>query len=260
MSPLSQSYTDILPQQSRRVKGKYLTRQIKYDKLQAVRATKKGGNNMAPKIRISLIFAVLMAALMFSGCASQDVRMASEQTGLTKYTLAAVEAGADADYVAAKEILEKRLDEMGYEDYSISADSNGITLDIAEGNDEIISQLCKKGELYFREGAESDGEIIVSGLELTYVGVNYDTEQNNYLITLDFNEQGAEAFAEATERLVGDKIGVWLDGECIMAPSVSSKITGGKAVVTFGEQTFDEINAIAAQLKSGMLPFELKIA
>lgn len=215
---------------------------------------------MATKIRISWIFAALMAALMFSGCASQDVRMASEQAGLTKYTLVAAEAGADADYTAAKEILEKRLDEMGYEDYSVSADSSGITLDISEDNSELISQLCKKGELYFREGAEADGKIILSGLELTYVGVNYDTEQNNYLIALDFNEEGTEAFAEATERLIGDQIGVWLDGECIMAPNVAHQISGGKAVVTFGEQTFEEINAIAAQLKSGMLPFELKIA
>ncbi len=214
---------------------------------------------MTTKIRASWIFAVLMTALIFSGCASQQAR-SSEQTALPRYTLTAAEAGADVNYEEAKEILEKRLDEMGYEDYSISADSSRITLDIEEENSEIISQLCKKGELYFREGVDADGEIILSGLELTYVGVNYDTEQNNYLIALDFNEQGAEAFAEATERLIGDQIGVWLDGECIMTPNVSHQINGGKAVVTFGEEGFDEINAIAAQLKSGMLPFELKIA
>ncbi len=214
---------------------------------------------MTAKTRIVWILVALMTALMFSGCASQQSR-SSEQTALPHYTLVAAEAGADVNYEDAKEILEKRLDEMGYEDYSISADNSGITLDIEEDNSEIISQLCKKGELYFREGAEADGKIILSGLELTYVGVNYDTEQNNYLIALDLNEQGAEAFAEATERLVGDKIGVWLDGECIIAPNVSHKITHGNAVITFGEQTFEEINAIAAQLKSGMLPFELKIA
>ena len=217
---------------------------------------------MTAKMKVITVLTALTAALSLAGCASQDVRSGdqTDQAGLTKFTLVAAEAGADADYSEAKEIIEKRLDEMGYEDYSISADNSGITLDIAEDNSEIISQLCKKGELYFREGAEADGKIILSGLELIYVGVYFDTEQSNYSISLDFNEQGAEAFAEATERLTGDKIGVWLDGECIMSPNVSSKITGGKAVVTFGEQSFDEINAIAAQLKSGMLPFELKIA
>lgn len=213
---------------------------------------------MKAKIATSWIITVLLALLVFSGCASQQAR-SSDQEEMQHYTLTADTAEA-ADYEEAKAVLEKRLDEMGYENYSISADSNGITLDIAEDNSDIISQLCKKGELYFREGAEADGKIILSGLELTYVGVNYDQYENTYFIALDFNEEGAEAFAEATERLVGDKIGIWLDGECIIAPNVSNKITGGKAVVTFGEQTYDEINAIAAQLKSGMLPFELKIA
>lgn len=220
---------------------------------------------MTVKTKALHILAALMATLTLSGCASQDVRSAeqAEQVGQTeksRYTLVAAEAGADADYAAAKEIIEKRLDEMGYADYSVSADDGGITLDIAEDNGELISQLCKKGELYFREGADAEGKIVLSGNELAAVSLVFDQDMNAYCIALDFNEQGAEAFAEATERLVGEKIGVWLDGECIMAPNVSSKITGGKAVVTFGEQGFDEINAIAAQLKSGMLPFELKIA
>lgn len=223
---------------------------------------------MKAKMATSWIITVLLALLVFSGCASQEARNSeqtelnkqSEQADISSYTLVATEAGDNVDYEEAMAILEKRLDEMGYEDYSISANDSGITLDIAEDNRELISQLCKKGELYFREGTEADGEIILSGLELTYVGVNYDQYENTYFIALDFNEEGAEAFAEATERLVGDKIGVWLDGECIIAPNVSHKITHGKAVITFGEQTFDEINAIAAQLKSGMLPFELKIA
>lgn len=214
---------------------------------------------MTLKTKTLYILIVLMTALMLSGCASQQSRT-SDQTELTHYTLVAAESDTDTDYTEAKEILEKRLEEMGYEDYSVSADNSGITLDIAENNSDIISQLCKKGELYFREGAESDGKIVLSGNELTAVYLSFDEDMNTHCIALDFNEEGAEAFAEATERLVGDKIGVWLDGECIMAPNVSGKITGGKAVVTFGEETFDEINAIAAQLKSGMLPFELKIA
>lgn len=213
---------------------------------------------MKAKIATSWIITVLLALLVFSGCASQQAR-SSDQEEMQHYTLTADTAEA-ADYEEAKAVLEKRLDEMGYENYSISADSNGITLDIAEDNSDIISQLCKKGELYFREGAEADGKIVLSGHELSEVYLVYDQDTNAYCIALDFNEEGAEAFAEATERLVGDKIGIWLDGECIMAPTVSQKITHGKAVVTFGEQTFDEINAIAAQLKSGMLPFELKIA
>lgn len=224
---------------------------------------------MKAKTGISCLVAALLTALMFSGCASQEAR-SSEQTGLTEqseqadissYTLVAAEAGDNVDYKEAAAILEKRLDEMGYEDYSISADDSGIALDIAEDDSELISQLCKKGELYFREGTEADGEIILSGLELTYVGVTYDQLQNTYPIVLDFNEEGAASFAEATERLIGEQISVWLDGECIIAPNVSQKIVGGKAVVTFGDgRSFEEIFAMAAQLKSGMLPFELKIA
>lgn len=224
---------------------------------------------MKAKLRISCIITVLLAVLMLSGCASQDARMSEqteqvgqpEQTELAHYTLIAAEAGADVDYDQAKTILEKRLDEMGYEDYSISAGSSGITLDIAEKDAEILSGLCKKGELYFREGTEADGDIVLGGSELAAAYTLYDQELDAYCISLDFNEQGAQAFAEATERLVGEKISVWFDGECIMAPNVSNKITRGKAIVTFPpDKEYEEINMITAQLNSGMLPFELKIS
>ncbi|MDD4297177.1 MAG: protein translocase subunit SecD, partial [Ruminiclostridium sp.] len=86
------------------------------------------------------------------------------------------------------------------------------------------------------------------------------TDNNNkWIVALELDPSGAESFAEATGRLVGKPIAIYMDNDMISAPRVDSKITGGSAIIT-GQFTSKEAADLAATIRSGSLPFRLVAA
>ena len=51
-------------------------------------------------------------------------------------------------------------------------------------------------------------------------------------ISLEFEETGAKAWADATEKAIDKKVACIIDDVLIMAPVVRDKITGGKAMIS----------------------------
>jgi len=88
---------------------------------------------------------------------------------------------------------------------------------------------------------------VLTGLDISNVNAYYDGIQRIYFVTIDFNEDGTKKFAEATKRLVSEKISIWLDDEFIMAPIVSSQIIDGAAEIT-GNFTLDEAEELAGKM------------
>ena len=74
------------------------------------------------------------------------------------------------------------------------------------------------------------------------------------------NDEGAELFSDATGRLIGQQISIWMDDTMISAPRVDSQIPGGVAYITGGAQGFDvkEAKALADRINGGALPFKLE--
>lgn len=71
--------------------------------------------------------------------------------------------------------------------------------------------------------------------------------QEHSVIELTFTEAGKEKFARITKENVGKKMGVLIDGELIMAPTIRAPILEGKAIIdgNFSEEEADKIaNAI----------------
>lgn len=206
----------------------------------------------------NIFFVILLTlSLLVTGCASREVQQ-NERSDLFSYTLVSEQPVDEAGYIQAKTILEERLQQLGYEDYLITADKNGITLKVDEGDPDKLSSICRRGELYFREGTQADGAILIENDELSKAEAAYSEADDQFVVYLYFNEEGAEKFAEATERLTGEVISIWLDGECLTSPTVSSPIYGGTAVINMPDGK-DATIMLAAQLNSGKLPFELKM-
>ena len=82
-------------------------------------------------------------------------------------------------------------------------------------------------------------------------------------VVLTFSEEGQKKFAEATEKLVGQTLSIYLDTECITAPTVQSKIDSNTAIITMGDGTYSEMKAQAEEyamlIDSGTLPFNLDV-
>lgn len=77
-------------------------------------------------------------------------------------------------------------------------------------------------------------------------------------ISLNFNSEGADIFAEITRNNIGKIVAIYLDGQIISTPVVQGEITGGQAQIT-GEFTIDEANELARNLNLGALPVPISL-
>jgi preprotein translocase subunit SecD len=81
---------------------------------------------------------------------------------------------------------------------------------------------------------------------------------NEVVVRLQFNSDGAKLFSDITTANIGKPIAIFLDGQLLSAPTVQSAITDGTAVIT-GNFTVDDAKALATRLNSGALPVPIKL-
>jgi preprotein translocase subunit SecD len=77
-------------------------------------------------------------------------------------------------------------------------------------------------------------------------------------VSLKFNAEGTQLFADITKRNLHKPVAIYLDGEIISAPTVQSEITTGDAVIT-GNFTIDQAKKLAQNLNQGALPVPLTL-
>lgn len=98
----------------------------------------------------------------------------------------------------------------------------------------------------------------LTGKQLASAILDFDPNSGSPLVSLQFNDEGAELFAGITKRNMGKPVAIFLDGEPISVPIVQSEILGGKAVIT-GNFTVNEAKTLAQSLQSGALPVPIAL-
>ncbi len=111
------------------------------------------------------------------------------------------------------------------------------------------------------EELEADGSIVLTGDQVSVAQAA--TQQDSYgsqepVVSLEFTEEGAAAFAEATTKAyeAGESIGIYYDGSFISVPTVQSAITDGKAVIT-GMTSYENAQNLASMIRIGGLKLQL---
>lgn len=112
------------------------------------------------------------------------------------------------------------------------------------------------------------GPADVEGTQVVQAGSGLKTNAagsvtNTWIVTMEFDDAGTEAFAEATTRLAGlaspqNQFAIVLDDLVVSAPSVSAVIPNGQASI---EGSFDQQSAatLANQLNFGSLPLNFEV-
>ncbi len=191
---------------------------------------------------------------------------------------------------SAKQIIETRMVSQNITDYELYTDTsnNRIIVRFPWRSDEAdfdpenaINELAATAMLTFREGMEytnadydADGtpiytvpagttaeNIILEGSDIVTaepaMQQNESTGAYDYVVSLELSDAGKEKFAEATTRLQGQVISIWMDDVMISYPTVNSPITDGKGVIE-GNFTSEEATQLAAKIQAGALPFALE--
>lgn len=194
----------------------------------------------------------------------------------------------DAQLESAKSIIELRMISQGITDYELYADKNSDRIivrfpwksDEKEYNAvEAIDEISSTAQLTFRPGNSysdtevgtdgsyvyktptgdtetilMDGSMVQSATPKVYQG---DDGTSQYVVSLEFTDEGKQKFAEITQEYVGSVISIWMDDIMISAPNVNSAITDGKAQIE-GSFTATEASDLANKISAGALPFQLE--
>ena len=155
--------------------------------------------------------------------------------------------------------LQQRVDGYSTEASVYQEGSNRINIEIpgVSNADEILEDLGKPGSLEFQL---ADGTVILDGTHVTSAEAASQRDNMNnteYVVQLEFDKEGTEAFAKATSENVGSNISIVYDGETISAPRVKEAITDGKCVIS-GSFTIESAQELASYIRIGSLSLELE--
>ena len=108
------------------------------------------------------------------------------------------------------------------------------------------------------------GPALIRGDQLTRAQAQVPQNSVNWIVALEFNEQGAADFEKVTGTLATkttpqNQFGIVLDGVVISAPSVSAAIPGGRASIE-GTFTQQEATQLANVLAYGALPLSFDVS
>ena len=78
------------------------------------------------------------------------------------------------------------------------------------------------------------------------------------IVSLTFNDQGAQLFADITAAHIGEPLAIFLDGSVISSPVIQESITGGTAQIS-GNFTLEEARALVRNLNYGALPMPIEL-
>ena len=98
---------------------------------------------------------------------------------------------------------------------------------------------------------------IMTGADLKTAAVTTN-QANQYEISFELTDTGADIFAEHTAAHIGDVLAIVLDKEIISAPGINDAIPDGRGVIS-GSFDQESANALAVQLRYGSLPIPLVV-
>ena len=159
------------------------------------------------------------------------------------------------------ELLRTRLDNMGYTESDISvqgSDKVRVEIPSFSNPEEAAKSLGATAQLKF---FENSGAEVLNGKHIADASSQYgqtsDLGGASYYVQLELTDEGQKAFSAATARNIGQQIHIAMDDAIISSPTVQSAINDKTCIIT-GEFTQEEAKNLAANIKSGKLPFSLE--
>ena len=98
----------------------------------------------------------------------------------------------------------------------------------------------------------------LSGKQLERAQVNFNQQNGQPIVSIQFNNEGKDLFKEITERSKGKQVAIFLDGAIISAPTVQTVIRDGRAEIS-GGFTLVEAKDLSQRLNAGALPVPIKL-
>lgn len=179
-------------------------------------------------------------------------RLVIELPGVTDVQVAVAEIGRTP-------LLEFKL--LDAQVLAAQESAAALEANMASGSQAVVGNVKVNGELvadmnpYIETGLT--GRYLESAA-LEFAGGQSGQVSNEPIVSIRFNQEGAELFEEITRTNVGEQLAIFLDGEVISAPRINEAISGGTAVISGGFNP-EEARLLAQNLNFGALPVPITL-
>lgn len=223
---------------------------------------------------IATVLLVAVLAVVLLPVYANHARLGLDLQGGVMVRLEAPEGTSDEEMNSAITIINNRINSLGVTEPEVRREgTNRISVELpgVDNPEEAVEMIGTTAKMEFIR--VDTGEVVISGNDLqdAYGDVDQNTiiPSEQYGISLKFTDEGSKKFAAATQDLMSKYpgeanrqnrvIAIVLDGEVLSAPAVNAVINDGKARISGGFTSQDEVNNKAMLLKSGALPVELQL-
>lgn len=162
------------------------------------------------------------------------------------------------DMANLTDIIGNRVDEFGVAEPLIQQEGEDRIIVELAGLQDIEEAVAMLGTTAKLEFIDPNGNVILDGSQLSDAYVAQDSTTGGYQVALKFNEEGTEAFANATSQFIGQNIAIVLDDEELCNPTVNETIPNGEAVIS-GIGDYEACAQLASLLRGGALPVNVEI-
>ena len=181
---------------------------------------------------------------------------------------------------AARDVIERRVNAFGVSEPLVQVSGSDRLIVELPGIKDINEAIKLIGQTPFLEfrienpnpptlTPDENGNISVSadnafiptglsGKQLKRATLEFDPNTGIPQVLLQFDAEGTKLFADITAANINKRIAIFLDGEILSAPTVSSSISNGQAVIS-GQFTLQEARDLVTRLNSGALPVPIKL-
>lgn len=121
-----------------------------------------------------------------------------------------------------------------------------------------LALLAKQTETDIIPPSENWNDTELSGSQLDRAEVVTDPQTGAVQVSLNFDNEGKELFAQITRENVGKTVAIFLDGYPISIPVVQQEITNGQAVIS-GNFSIRDAQELAQRLNTGALPVPVEL-
>ncbi|NLY83280.1 MAG: protein translocase subunit SecD [Acholeplasmataceae bacterium] len=208
-----------------------------------------------------MTFAIVIAFLLYAKPIAFSIRQGLDLQGGTHVVLQAVDtpdAKVDDDAVnRVVKIIENRINSLGLTEPTIQRQGKDriiVELPGVKDPDKAIDMLGRTALLEFKD---ISGMTVLTGKDLKNSKAHV-AQNNQPVVGLEFNDDGARKFAALTAQNIGKPISILLDGDVLTSPVVQEVITGGNAQIS-GSRTMEEAEHLAILLRSGSLPVKVDV-
>ncbi len=164
---------------------------------------------------------------------------------------------------AARSVIETRLDQKNIFDRDVTVNKEFgyiiVRFPWKSGEKDFdpqkaIKELGETAKLTFRD---SSGNILLDGTHVTLSKPGTNPDTGGFVVNLEFDSEGAKLFSDATGKMIGQIMSIYMDETEISSPSVRTQISGGRAYID-NMANYDEAKNLADKIAAGALPFSLE--